>query len=203
MSNRRRGVTFAATLLGLVAAATAFSAPAFARHSDVQLTSSCDRSDDRLRVDYTVRASEPGHAGSADLSYAVAGGASHPLGRGTFTAKRDTISGHFLLHVPPNQDKPLTLTAVTHWPDRDDATNSATVRLTHCRKRTPDTTTSQPPVTIKVPRTSIQTVAVREALPYTGSNSGPLLLAAVSLLGAGTAVLVASRSRRQRGRIAR
>jgi len=202
MTYRRRGVTFAATLLGLVAAAAAFSAPAFARHSDVQLTSSCDRGDDRLRVDYTVRSSEPGHQGSADLSYAVAGGTSQSLGRGTFTAQRDTITGHFLLRIPPNQGKPLTLTAVTHWSDRDDAINSATIRLAHCRKHTPATTTSQPPVTSQTPRTSIQTVAVREALPYTGSNSGALLLAAVSLLGAGTAVLVASRSRR-RGGIAR
>jgi LPXTG-motif cell wall-anchored protein len=201
MTYRRRGVTFAATLLGLVAAATAFGAPAFARHSDVQLTSSCDRSDDRLRVDYTVAASEPGHPGSADLSYAVAGGTSRSLGRETFTARRDVIRGHFLLRIPPNQDKLLTLTAVAHWPDRDDAINSATTKLAHCRKRTPVTTT-QAPVASQVPRTSIQTVAVQEALPYTGSNSGPLL-AAVSLLGAGTAILVASRSRRQRRRIAR
>ena len=195
MTYRRRSVTLAATLLGLVAAAAAFSAPAFARHSTMQVSSSCDRVLEKLRVDYTVQASEPGHAGTADLSYTVDGSKPQLLPEGVFTPQRDTVSDYFLLPINRSQDKTLTLTAVTHWQDRDDATNSVTVRLAHCRNTHATTTTA--PVS-SVPRTSIVTVTSTQALPFTGSNSGPLLLAAVSLLGAGTATLVASRSRRPR-----
>jgi hypothetical protein len=190
-------VTFAAILLGLLAPA-AFSVPALARHSEVRATSSCDRGNDRLRVDYTVWASQPGHPGTADLFYAVAGGRSRPLGQASFTARRDTVGGSLLLPVPPNQGKLLTLTAIIHWPNRDDAINSATIRLAHCRRYPPAPSTTLPLGNLNfVPRTSIQTVVVTQVLPFTGASSGPLLLAAVSLLGAGAAILVASGSRRR------
>lgn len=141
MTYRRLGVAWAATLLGLLAAA-ALSAPAFARHGDLQVTSSCHRSDDRPPAAHTARAPHPGHPDTA-----------------------------------------------------------VTVRPARCRRQ-PVTSTTQPSLPDQVPRTSIQTVMVTRVLPFTGASSGPLLLAAVSLLGAGTAILVASRSRR-RGRVVR
>ena len=188
--------------LGALLLATLLASPALAWHSDVIVTARC--LDGQVRVHYTVRAWEPGHEATVDVSYELDEKVVE-LESDYFAPHHNQFSGHF--DLPAGTTGTITLTAVAHWKGEKPTTNHGSAELPaadECEEASPAPPPSSPsvaPSSSPAPPPSDDT-AVGAAtsttggvqLPFTGASSVPMLLAGVVLVGGGALILLVSRT---------
>jgi hypothetical protein len=188
--------------LGALLLATLLASPALAWHSDVIVTARC--LDGQVRVHYTVRAWEPGHEATVDVSYELDEKVVE-LESDYFAPHHSQFSGHF--DLPAGTTGTITFTAVAHWKGEKPTTNHGSAELPaadECEEASPAPPPSSPsvaPSSSPAPPPSDDT-AVGAAtsttgggqLPFTGASSVPMLLAGVVLVGGGALILLVSRT---------
>src|SRR5215216_6761680 len=210
----------AATAIGLGALllATVLASPALAWHSNVTVTARC--LEGQVRVRYTVVAWEKDHEATVDVSYELNGKVTKlESDEHFFAPQHNQFSGHF--DLPADTTGTITFTAVAHWKGAEASTDTGSADLPKagkCEESTTTTTLQETTTTLEAttttetevaPSSSLATTTTQTAvgaattttgggaLPFTGVNSGPMLLAGLVLVGAGALVLFASRNRNQ------
>jgi hypothetical protein len=208
----RLGATVA---LGALLLVGLLASPALAWEWGVSAEAVCEEGGTTARVDFTVESKEKDAKGDVDVFLNVDG---ERFGKveGVFGPGNDTVSGSFT--GVPLDAKFVKVKALVHWEGEKDAEErKADVELPKDCKPTPTTAppttappTTAPPTTAPpttAPSTTVAPTTVpptteaptttegEEVLPFTGASSGPLLLAAVALVGGGFAILWVSRLR--------
>ena len=215
----RLGATVA---LGALLLVGLLASPALAWEWGVSAEAVCEDSGTTARVDFTVQSKENGAVGHVLVIALVDG---KPFGQpvtGEFGPESDTVKGSFT-GVPLDAES-VEVKALVKWKGQDDVEkDKAVVELpTDCTSpptTAPPTTapeTTAPPTTAPETTVAPTTTPTTEApttteaggvlpttsttsggaqLPFTGANSGPLLLAALVLVGGGSLILWASRLR--------
>jgi hypothetical protein len=208
MTTRRRrlGAALAVAALGSLFLATMLASPALAWDAHVTVSARCLNG--QVRVHYTVESANKGDQGTVDVSYTL-NGETTELPSDQFGPHHNRFSGHFDLAAGTTGT--LTVTAVAHWANGEETTSEGETELPAAEKcavvvapttAPPTPTTEAPTPTTEAEQAGGATTTTEgEALPFTGANSGPLLLAAVALVGGGFVILWASRLRgRHEGR---
>jgi hypothetical protein len=197
MTTRRVSAAIAAAALASLFLATMLASPALAWESHVTVGARC--LDGQVRVHYVVEAANTGDQGTVDVSYTL-NGTTTELPSGRFGRHRSRFGGHFDLEAGATGT--VTVTAVAHWANGEETTNEGEAKLPAADKCAATVAPStSPPTSPPTPTTEAEQVAGAtsttegEALPFTGANSGPLLLAAVALVGGGLVILWAGRLR--------
>jgi hypothetical protein len=175
-------------LVGLLAS------PALAWEWGVSAEAVCEESGTTARVDFTVQSQEQGAEGDVTVVALVG---DEPFGEpvsGSFGPGGDTVTGSFS-GIPLDAES-VVVKALVQWkgqqePEKD----KAHVDLPTDCEAAPTTTTptTTPPTTEGVLGATSTTEGPQ--LPFTGANSGPLLLAALALVGGGFVILWAGRLR--------
>jgi hypothetical protein len=193
----RLGATVA---LGALLLVGLLASPALAWEWGVSAEAVCEESGTTARVDFTVQSQEHGAEGDVTVVALVGG---KPFGEpvtGSFGPGGDTVTGSFSGIALDAES--VVVKALVQWKgQKEPEKDKAHVDLpTDCEAAptttTPPTTTpptTAPPTTEDVLGGTSTTEG--PALPFTGANSGPLLLAAVALVGGGFVILWASRLR--------
>jgi hypothetical protein len=199
MTSRRRrlGAALAVAALGSLFLATMLASPALAWGAHVTVSAGC--LDDQVRVRYTVESANKGDEGTVDVSYTL-NGKTTELPSGQLGPEHNSFSGHFDLEAGTTGT--LTVTAAAHWANGEETTSEGKAELPAAEECAPVVAPSTPPSTSPpTPTTEAEqvggatTTTEGEALPFTGANSGPLLLAAIALVGGGLVILWVSRLR--------
>jgi hypothetical protein len=210
--------------LGALLLATALASPAFAWDATVDVKAWCLDNGD-VRVKYTVKAWEAGHAADVTASYSVNGGTevSRPGGEldkdGEFTDRFDLPAGTTGTVIVTatvtwaDSDHHVTKSGKAHLPKKckgEDSTTSTTheetTTTTHEETTTSssigETTTSEGEETTTTLEETTTSQVLGETsttgggqLPFTGASSGPMLLAGLALVGGGLLFLWSSRTR--------
>jgi hypothetical protein len=193
MTTRRRrlGAALAVAALGSLFLATMLASPALAWDAHVTVSARCLNG--QVRVHYTVESANKGDQGTVDVSYTL-NGETTELPSDQLGPHHNRFSGHFDLEAGTTGT--LTVTAVAHWANGEETTSEGEAELPaaeKCAVVVAPTTAPPTPTTEQVGGATSTTEG--EALPFTGANSGPLLLAAVALVGGGFVILWASRLR--------
>jgi cell division septation protein DedD len=211
----RLGATVA---LGALLLVGLLASPALAWEWGVSAEAVCEEGGTTARVDFTVESKEKGAEGDVAVVAVVDG---EPFGKpvtGKFGPESDTVTGSFT-GVPLDAES-VKVKAFVQWKGQKEPEKRHTdVELPKDCKPTPTTappTTAPPttapattvapttvPPTTEAPTTTegeevlpaTSTTTSGPQLPFTGANSGPLLLAAIALVGGGFAILWASRLR--------
>jgi hypothetical protein len=215
----RLGATVA---LGALLLVGLLASPALAWKWGVSAEAVCEDSGTTARVDFTVQSKENGAVGHVLVIALVDG---KPFGQpvtGEFGPESDTVKGSFT-GVPLDAES-VEVKALVKWKGQDDVekdkavvelpTDCASPPTTAPETTAPETTapeTTAPETTVApttTPTTEAPTTTEAEGvlpttsttsggaqLPFTGANSGPLLLAALVLVGGGSLILWASRLR--------
>ena len=196
----RLGATVA---LGALLLVGLLASPALAWKWGVSAEAVCEGSGTTARVDFTVQSQEDGAKGDVAVLALVDG---QPFGQpvtGTFGPGNNTVTGSFT--GVPLEAESVVVKALVQWQGQDKPEKDrADVQLpTDCKQPSPTTAppTTAPPTTAPpttegeevLPATSTTTGGPQ--LPFTGANSGPLLVAALALVGGGFLILWASRLR--------
>jgi hypothetical protein len=202
MTTRRRrlGAAIAIAALGSLFLATMLASPALAWEAHVSVSARC--LDGQVRVHYTVESANKGDEGTVDVSYTL-NGETTELPSDHLGPHHNSFSGHFDLEAGTTGT--LTVTAVAHWANGEETTSEGHAELPKAEECAavvaPSTSPPTPTTEVPTPTTEAEQVGGAtsttggEALPFTGANSGPLLLAAVALVGGGFVILWASRLR--------
>jgi cell division septation protein DedD len=211
----RLGATVA---LGALLLVGLLASPALAWEWGVSAEAVCEEGGTTARVDFTVESKEKGAEGDVAVVAVVDG---EPFGEpviGKFGPESDTVTGSFT--GVPLDAKSVKVKAFVQWKgQKEPEKRTADVERPKDCKPTPTTappTTAPPttapattvapttvPPTTEAPTTTegedvlpaTSTTTSGPQLPFTGANSGPLLLAALALVGGGFAILWASRLR--------
>jgi hypothetical protein len=196
----RLGATVA---LGALLLVGLLASPALAWKWGVSAEAVCEDSGTTARVDFAVQSQEDGAEGDVAVFALVDG---QPFGQpvtGSFGPDNDTVKGSFT--GVPLEAESVVVKALVQWKGEDKPEKArADVQLpTDCKQPSPTTAppTTAPPTTAPpttegeevLPATSTTTGGPQ--LPFTGANSGPLLVAALALVGGGFVILWASRLR--------
>jgi hypothetical protein len=194
MTTRRRRLSAAVAVaaLGSLFLATMLASPALAWGAHVTVSARC--LDGKVRVHYIVESDNRGDEGTADVSYTL-NGETTELPSGHLGHHHNRFSGHFDLDAATTGT--LTVTAVTHWSNGEETTDEGTAELPAAGEcaTTVAPSTSPPQTTAPEEVAGATSTTEGPALPFTGANSGPLLLAAVAMVGGGLVILWASRLR--------
>jgi hypothetical protein len=201
MTTRRRrlGAAIATAALGSLFLATMLASPALAWEAHVSVSARC--LDGQVRVHYIVESANKGDEGTVDVSYTL-NGATTELPPDHLGPHHNRFSGHFDLEAGTTGT--LTVTAVAHWANGEETTSEGQAELPkaeECAAVVAPSTSPPTPTIGATTTTEAEEVAGAtsttggEALPFTGANSGPLLLAAVALVGGGFVILWVSRLR--------
>ena len=198
----RLGACVTAVLAGLLLVGLA-AGPALAWHANVTVTTRC--LEGNVRVHYTVASWEKDHQATVDVSYTL-NGQTRPLPSDVFGPHHNMFTGHF--DLPNGTTGTITVTAVAHWEGGDVSTDQASDQLPDKSCEQASTTTEAPtpseaPATTVVVTTTTEqavlgatsTTAGGSALPFTGANTLPLLLAGLVLVAGGAVILLGSRAR--------
>jgi hypothetical protein len=193
---RRLSAAVAVAALGSLFLATMLASPAVAWESHVTVTARC--LDGKVRVHYIVESVNKEDEGTVDVSSTL-NGETTELPPGQFGPHHNRFSGHFDLDAGTTGT--VTVTAVAHWSNGEETTNEGEAELPAAEKCAAVVAPSTSPTPTPTPTTEAEevlgatTTTEGPALPFTGANSGPLLLAAVALVGGGFVILWASRLR--------
>jgi hypothetical protein len=192
---RRLSAAVAVAALGSLFLATMLASPAMAWESHVTVTARC--LDGKVRVHYIVESANRGDEGTVDVSSTL-NGQTTELPPGQFGPHHNRFSGHFDLDAGTTGT--VTVTAVAHWSNGAETTNEGEAELPaaeECAAVVAPSTSPTPTTEAEevLGATTTTTTTEGPALPFTGANSGPLLLAAVALVGGGFVILWASRLR--------
>jgi LPXTG-motif cell wall-anchored protein len=202
MTTRRRrlAAAFAVAALGSLFLATMLASPALAWDAHVTVSARC--LEGQVRVHYIVESANKGDEGTVDVSYTL-NGETTELPSGHLGPHHNRFSGHFDLEAGTTGT--LTVTALAHWANGEETTSQGQAELPAAEECAavvaPSTSPPTPSTEAPTPITEAEQVGGAtsttegEALPSTGANSGPLLLAAVALVGGGFVILWASRLR--------
>ncbi|HEX8135698.1 MAG TPA: hypothetical protein VF880_19990 [Actinomycetes bacterium] len=196
MTTRRRrlAAAIAVAALGSLFLATMLASPALAWDAHVAVSARCLNG--QVRVHYIVKSANQGDQGTVDVSYTL-NGETTKLPSGQLGPEHNRIRGHFDLEAGTTGT--LTVTAVAHWANGEETTSEGEAELPaaeECAVVVAPSTTSPPTPTTEGEQVGGATSTTEgEALPFTGANSGPLLLAAITLVGGGFVILWASRLR--------
>jgi hypothetical protein len=216
----RLGATVA---LGALLLVGLLASPALAWEWGVSAEAVCEEGGTTARVDFTVESKEKGAEGDVAVVAVVDGEPFGEPVTGKFGPESDTVTGSFT-GVPLDAES-VKVKAFVQWKGQKEPEKRHTdVGLPKDCKPTPTTappttappTTAPPttapattvapttvPPTTEAPTTTegeevlpaTSTTTSGPQLPFTGANSGPLLLAALALVGGGFAILWASRLR--------
>ena len=208
---RRLGAAAAVAALGSLLLATMLASPALAWEWGVSAEAVCEEGGTTARVDFIVQSHEEGAEGDVAVVALVDG---QPFGEPvTGKLENDTFKGSFT--GVPLDAKSVKVKAFVQWkgqhkPEQRKADVELPKDCEAPPTTAPPTTAPAPPTTAPPttgapttvpPTTEAPTTTEGEALPFTGASSGPLLLAALALVGGGLAILWASRLRgRHEGR---
>jgi hypothetical protein len=176
------------------------ASPALAWDAHVTVSARC--LEGQVRVHYIVESANKGDQGTVDVSYTL-NGQTTKLPSDQLGPHHNRFSGHFDLEAGTTGT--LTVTAVAHWANGEQTTSEGQAELPAAEACAvvvaPSTSPPTPTTEAPTPTTEAEQVGGAtsttegEALPFTGANSGPLLLAAVALVGGGFVILWASRLR--------
>ena len=195
---RRLSAAVAVAALGSLFLATMLASPALAWGAHVTVSARC--LDGKVRVHYIVESDNRGDEGTADVSYEL-NGETTELPSGHFGHHHNRFSGHFDLDAGTTGT--LTVTAAAHWSNGEETTHEGAAELPAADEcaAVVAPSTSPPQTTAPGEVLGETTTTEGEALPFTGASSGPLLLAAIAMVGGGLVILWASRLRgRHEGR---
>jgi hypothetical protein len=179
--------------LGALLLATALASPAFAWDATVEVKTTC-LDDGRVKVTYTVTAFEAGHAADVHATYNLGGGSELPLPSGELDAE-GVFEDNFVLDAGTTGTVVVFVTV--DWEDSDEFEfpNGRADLPENCGQ---DTTTTSSSIEATTTTSEVQgetsTTAVG-LLPFTGSGSGPMLLAGIGLVAGGLLFLWSSRTR--------
>ena len=193
MRTRLRLGAAASVGLGALLLATVLASPAFAWDATVQVKATC-LDDGRVKVTYTVTAFEAGHAADVHATYNLGGGSELPLPSGELDAE-GVFEDHFVLDAGTTGTVVVFVTV--DWEDSDEFEfpNGRADLPENCGQ---DTTTTSSSIEATTTTSEVQgetsTTAVG-LLPFTGSGSGPMLLAGIGLVAGGLLFLWSSRTR--------
>jgi hypothetical protein len=189
---RRLGAAAAVVAVGSLLLATMLASPALAWGAHVTVTARC--LDGKVRVHYIVESDNRGDEGTVDVSYTL-NGETTELPSDRLGPHHNRFSGHFDLDAATTGT--LTVTAAAHWANGEETTHEGSAELPAAGKCAPTVppSTSPPPTTAPADVIGETTTTEGEALPFTGASSGPLLLAAIAMVGGGLVILWASRLR--------
>ena len=193
MRTRLRLGAVTVVALGALLLATALASPAFAWDATVEVKATC-LDDGRVEVTYTVTAFEAGHAADVHATYNLGGGSELPLPSGELDAE-GVFEDHFVLDAGTTGTVVVFVTV--DWEDSDEFEfpNGRADLPENCGQD--DTTTSssiEATTTTSEVQGETSTTAVG-LLPFTGSGSGPMLLAGIGLVAGGLLFLWSSRTR--------
>jgi hypothetical protein len=173
--------------------ATALASPAFAWDATVEVKTTC-LDDGRVKVTYTVTAFEAGHAADVHATYNLGGGSELPLPSGELDAE-GVFEDNFVLDAGTTGTVVVFVTV--DWEDSDEFEfpNGRADLPENCGQ---DTTTTSSSIEATTTTSEVQgetsTTAVG-LLPFTGSGSGPMLLAGIGLVAGGLLFLWSSGTR--------
>jgi hypothetical protein len=193
MRTRLRLGAVTVVALGALLLATALASPAFAWDATVEVKTTC-LDDGRVKVTYTVTAFEAGHAADVHATYNLGGGSELSLPSGELDAE-GVFEGHFVLDAGTTGNVVVYVTV--DWKDSDEFEfpNGRADLPENCGQ---DTTTTSSSIEATTTTSEVQgetsTTAVG-LLPFTGSGSGPMLLAGIGLVAGGLLFLWSSRTR--------
>jgi hypothetical protein len=193
----RLGATVA---LGALLLVGLLASPALAWEWDLSAEAVCEEGGTTARVDFTVQSQEAGAEADVTVVAVVDGARFGKPVRGGFGPDNDTVTGSFP-GVPLDAESVL-VRAIVQWKDKDQPerdkvdvalpTDCAPAPTTTPPTTTPETTA---PTTTQGGGIIPTTTTSGPQLPFTGANSGPLLLGAIVLVGGGFVILWASRLR--------
>lgn len=193
MRTRLRLGAVTVVALGALLLATALASPAFAWDATVEVKTTC-LDDGRVKVTYTVTAFEAGHAADVHATYNLGGGSELPLPSGELDAE-GVFEDHFVLDAGTTGTVVVFVTV--DWEDSDEFEfpNGRADLPENCGQ---DTTTTSSSIEATTTTSEVQgetsTTAVG-LLPFTGSGSGPMLLAGIGLVAGGLLFLWSSGTR--------
>jgi hypothetical protein len=193
MRTRLRLGAVTVVALGALLLATALASPAFAWDATVEVKTTC-LDDGRVKVTYTVTAFEAGHAADVHATYNLGGGSELPLPSGELDAE-GVFEDDFVLDAGTTGTVVVFVTV--DWEDSDEFEfpNGRADLPENCGQ---DTTTTSSSIEATTTTSEVQgetsTTAVG-LLPFTGSGSGPMLLAGIGLVAGGLLFLWSSRTR--------
>jgi hypothetical protein len=193
MRTRLRLGAVTVVALGALLLATALASPAFAWDATVEVKTTC-LDDGRVKVTYTVTAFEAGHAADVHATYNLGGGSELPLPSGELDAE-GVFEDNFVLDAGTTGTVVVFVTV--DWEDSDEFEfpNGRADLPENCGQ---DTTTTSSSIEATTTTSEVQgetsTTAVG-LLPFTGSGSGPMLLAGIGLVAGGLLFLWSSRTR--------
>jgi hypothetical protein len=197
MRTRLRLGAVTVVALGALLLATALASPAFAWDATVEVKTTC-LDDGRVKVTYTVTAFEAGHAADVHATYNLGGGSELPLPSGELDAE-GVFEDDFVLDAGTTGTVVVFVTV--DWEDSDEFEfpNGRADLPENCGQ---DTTTTSSSIEATTTTSEVQgetsTTAVG-LLPFTGSGSGPMLLAGIGLVAGGLLFLWSSRTRNASG----
>lgn len=192
MRTRLRLGAVTVVALGALLLATALASPAFAWDATVEVKTTC-LDDGRVKVTYTVTAFEAGHAADVHATYNLGGGSELPLPSGELDAE-GVFEDDFVLDAGTTGTVVVFVTV--DWEDSDEFEfpNGRADLPENCGQDTTTTSSSIEATTTSEVLDETSTTAVG-LLPFTGSGSGPMLLAGIGLVAGGLLFLWSSRTR--------
>jgi hypothetical protein len=192
MRTRLRLGAVTVVALGALLLATALASPAFAWDATVEVKTTC-LDDGRVEVTYTVTAFEAGHAADVHATYNLGGGSELPLPSGELDAE-GVFEDHFVLDAGTTGTVVVFVTV--DWEDSDEFEfpNGRADLPENCGQDTTTSSSIEATTTTSEVLDETSTTAVG-LLPFTGSGSGPMLLAGIGLVAGGLLFLWSSRTR--------
>jgi hypothetical protein len=192
MRTRLRLGAVTVVALGALLLATALASPAFAWDATVEVKTTC-LDDGRVEVTYTVTAFEAGHAADVHATYNLGGGSELPLPSGELDAE-GVFEDDFVLDAGTTGTVVVFVTV--DWEDSDEFEfpNGRADLPENCGQDTTTSSSIEATTTTSEVLDETSTTAVG-LLPFTGSGSGPMLLAGIGLVAGGLLFLWSSRTR--------
>ena len=192
MRTRLRLGAVTVVALGALLLATALASPAFAWDATVEVKTTC-LDDGRVEVTYTVTAFEAGHAADVHATYNLGGGSELPLPSGELDAE-GVFEDDFVLDAGTTGTVVVFVTV--DWEDSDEFEfpNGRADLPENCGQDTTTSSSIEATTTTSEVLGETSTTAVG-LLPFTGSGSGPMLLAGIGLVAGGLLFLWSSRTR--------
>jgi hypothetical protein len=209
VKTRRRLGVLAIAVSGLLTAGLLFSAPAFAWSAHLKdVSASCPEGSEQPRVDFTLKFDtvRSGHIAVFVDDQQIEEVLNEADEADNTFQDVDHASFHFFLDNP-GEDTTVTLKVVTFFDNSDEkSVDTKDVDVTKCEveetttttETTETTATTAPPASTEAPSSSLGETSTTEsggALPFTGSNALPMLIAALVMVIGGLAAVYAGRIR--------
>ena len=190
-----------ATVLGALLLVGLVAAPALAWHSTIGVQTECVNG--VTHVSYTVESSQTDQQATVHVKATLDDQVVHEQ-TGSFGPGQNAFSDEF--DLPSGASGTLTVTALATWDSGEKSFDKVKTEVSSegCEEATTTEAPTTTPETTVAGATSTSAASVGAAtsttagggaLPFTGANTAPLLVAGFGLLGGGLLILVVSRNR--------